>query len=683
VGTYQEDIAQSSDDAGSSIVGYDHVAETHKIAMPSGYVTHGWRFQSVPISQGVYISSAYIKWYGTHKCSPGCCWIQAWGVDEDDVATWNNPLNQPHNAAKTSARSEYYLNSNMLPDSLYASYEVDVTEAVQEIVDRAGWSSGNDLAILCLDYGSSGKGSNITVWTYDNTVGKPKPRLTIVYASDQTLSMDTLSVGASARTMAISSTVATLMDALQVQAVPKIIGISISPVARVIPVAALTGQIAPADVTVAPGSTTALVDALSIVSSAASVAIIAGARIIGCSAAAAQAVLRNITIQPSGATVSLALTGIASEANVVSVAPGQVNIQADAAAIACSLPAPVVTASVTIQLAVGACFTLPQRVAIGAGNVQVTVDAAALVIDPETLAAIPGTIGISLDALEVVTAIPSVSCAPGPASVMLRATILSGAANLVAMLPGQVATGLTAVGAVLGPAAVEIAIAPIPVQLSAVSAALLHPQLVVAPGQVILPVDAATAHITPVGVSAEPGMRVIAIEAVAVSSQCAGVTILVGTVARMMPASLSASAAGIELRPGTMTVMARSAVLVGSAPDLAVWTVTFPEGRMAIVFAENRTVAVQKTLTGVAILVDGQTAATISRLGAASVIKADRVFAISGDTRMVVVSMRDEAVVAGESGSAAVEPKEKPAALELTEDKAAVPADSRSTEVSQ
>lgn len=111
----------------------------------------GWRFTSVAVDQGQAISEAILTvdvrvnlGYG----GPGTIY----GYDTDDAAAWS-PFAltvSPTSIAKTSASSAI---TTFTAEGLRS---FDVTDVVQEIIDRAGWSNGNDLSLFAISASSPG-----------------------------------------------------------------------------------------------------------------------------------------------------------------------------------------------------------------------------------------------------------------------------------------------------------------------------------------------------------------------------------------------------------------------------------------------------------------------------------------------------------------------------------------------
>lgn len=79
------------------------------------------------------------------------------GVDVDDAAAFSDPGNLPSAAAKTTASSDG-------DPAGTGTQTINVVTQVQEIINRAGWASGNDMAFVWDD--NAGSGSNS--WTAED-----------------------------------------------------------------------------------------------------------------------------------------------------------------------------------------------------------------------------------------------------------------------------------------------------------------------------------------------------------------------------------------------------------------------------------------------------------------------------------------------------------------------------------
>jgi len=107
--------------------------------------THNWaaayfRFQSVAIDQGATVSSAILKPYVNSLTGTGDFLIAA--IDTDDAP-------QPSagfQGSKTSYTTAQVTYSSIAVAAPHTS--PDIKTVIQEIVDRSGWSTGNDINIV-------------------------------------------------------------------------------------------------------------------------------------------------------------------------------------------------------------------------------------------------------------------------------------------------------------------------------------------------------------------------------------------------------------------------------------------------------------------------------------------------------------------------------------------------------
>lgn len=130
-------------------------------------------FANIGLPQGFLISSATIYWTATRDRSDAC--ETKIGCEDAD-----NP-STPTSGGDISGRT---LTSNYTTASLEAyttgnEYGYDVTDAVQEILNRAGWAYGNQLAILCDNKPGTGRRY---IAAYENGT-YARPRLVIEFAN--------------------------------------------------------------------------------------------------------------------------------------------------------------------------------------------------------------------------------------------------------------------------------------------------------------------------------------------------------------------------------------------------------------------------------------------------------------------------------------------------------------------
>ena len=112
----------------------------------------GWRFQVVDVPQGATINSAEFSIYQLEKV--GTPVVTMYGCDEDDSVVWSASV-KPTTVPKTTAST--VLNSGWAGGAGLRT--LDVTDIVQEIVDRPGWAANNDMSLVMMGP-ASGSGHN-------------------------------------------------------------------------------------------------------------------------------------------------------------------------------------------------------------------------------------------------------------------------------------------------------------------------------------------------------------------------------------------------------------------------------------------------------------------------------------------------------------------------------------------
>jgi len=133
----------------------------------------GLRFQTVSVTQGATINSATLTVrVATVQGSPN---INIYGNDVDDAAAWSDPANRVKNIAKTSAVANL---ASWVND---ADNAIDVATVVSEIVARAGWAAGNDMAFGFFDNGA-GSATDRAIFAALEHPSLTEARLTIDYS---------------------------------------------------------------------------------------------------------------------------------------------------------------------------------------------------------------------------------------------------------------------------------------------------------------------------------------------------------------------------------------------------------------------------------------------------------------------------------------------------------------------
>ncbi len=139
----------------------------------------GIRFQNIAIPQGATILSAVIE-FETDETNSGATSVTIRGEDIDDAPTFNGSNSNISNRTTTSASVAW----NNIPAWNTVSERhltPDLTSIVQEIVDRTGWSSDNDMVFIITGSGErtaeayNGEDENAPILRieFDQTVSTP------------------------------------------------------------------------------------------------------------------------------------------------------------------------------------------------------------------------------------------------------------------------------------------------------------------------------------------------------------------------------------------------------------------------------------------------------------------------------------------------------------------------------
>lgn len=159
--TYSATITASSDDAAQAAGTVDLTG----VQLNANAATHyiGGRFLNVTIPPGSTINTATLDVYITSGSfdDPD---VTIYAHDTDDAATFTTTTNDISNRTATTATTIWTATAL----GVGADTSPDFAAVIQEVIDRAGWSSGNDIAIILK--GNSGS-SNFRVRAYDDGGG--------------------------------------------------------------------------------------------------------------------------------------------------------------------------------------------------------------------------------------------------------------------------------------------------------------------------------------------------------------------------------------------------------------------------------------------------------------------------------------------------------------------------------
>ena len=136
----------------------------------------GLRWSSVAVPQGATITSATLTYTKNAGGSPadiaGTPTCRVTAVASDSAAQWSSSI-RPSNTSKTTAYTDHTGTSGS------GTASINVTSIVQEVVNRAGWASGNAMAFNLV--GTSALAGNMR-GLYDSSTANP-PTLEVVYTA--------------------------------------------------------------------------------------------------------------------------------------------------------------------------------------------------------------------------------------------------------------------------------------------------------------------------------------------------------------------------------------------------------------------------------------------------------------------------------------------------------------------
>lgn len=181
--TLNEQVSAGADDARSNSTGgsYNNNQTTYYIGKKGGVdYWIGHRFQAVAVPQGATIESAILDLYNATIGQGSEVSMLVVGNDVDDAAAYG-VSNKPSDNVDTSASELFTFDVSAFQAAQgFGNVTWDIASIIQEIVDRTGWVSGNDLAIVTRDGGSAAD-NNISISTYDRASDRGA-KLTITYS---------------------------------------------------------------------------------------------------------------------------------------------------------------------------------------------------------------------------------------------------------------------------------------------------------------------------------------------------------------------------------------------------------------------------------------------------------------------------------------------------------------------
>ena len=126
------------------------------------------RFQNVTIPPGSTINTATITFTSTTTETNSALTDIIYGNDVDDAANFTTDADIV-NRAVTTASASYSVPTSLTTDSTYTSS--DISTIIQEIIDRAGWASGNAICIINKPNAAT-VGDDVNYYTYSASTTK-------------------------------------------------------------------------------------------------------------------------------------------------------------------------------------------------------------------------------------------------------------------------------------------------------------------------------------------------------------------------------------------------------------------------------------------------------------------------------------------------------------------------------
>jgi len=150
-------------------------------ATPSNSIDCGLQFTNVAIPQGSTIISAYMDYLiGDRGSGTADRKINIWGIDVDNLSDFGSDLGQ----AKTSATHSQNISGGI---SEGESFGITVTNEIQEIINRSGWSNGNALGFYLFNNGTDNSANNYYSAGYGGNVN-----LNYILSGSQTINFRVL-----------------------------------------------------------------------------------------------------------------------------------------------------------------------------------------------------------------------------------------------------------------------------------------------------------------------------------------------------------------------------------------------------------------------------------------------------------------------------------------------------------
>lgn len=161
--TFTKRIVASGDDGYRNNTSFDNSSASIAFGNLSGGILDCFlRFTNVTIPQGATINSAKVTFQAQSSLSGATCTVKI-SCNAEDNATAPTTAADLNSKVRTTASSSW----NAAGQTAGSNYDTpDFTSAVQEVISRSGWASGNALMVL-IDNNASSTSAYRLEDTYD------------------------------------------------------------------------------------------------------------------------------------------------------------------------------------------------------------------------------------------------------------------------------------------------------------------------------------------------------------------------------------------------------------------------------------------------------------------------------------------------------------------------------------
>jgi hypothetical protein len=158
-------VIASSDDAEENVGGgtVDLTSSDLELINDGTDQEVGLRFQNLGIAPGSTITNAYVTFYAKSTTTTGTPNYTIYAEDADSAVTFSNTAPDKVTTRTKTTASVTWPTVSAWSVADAAHNTPDISSVIQEVVDRAGWASGNDLVIIV----NGDAGALRRAWSFD------------------------------------------------------------------------------------------------------------------------------------------------------------------------------------------------------------------------------------------------------------------------------------------------------------------------------------------------------------------------------------------------------------------------------------------------------------------------------------------------------------------------------------